>query len=232
MTSPERTVMPRQARIVIPGYLYHVTQRGNYKQDIFEEDKDRIIYLKLVQEYSEAYAADIYAYCLMNNHVHFIVRPRAKESLARTFCVAHQRYSLYFHQKRQTKGHLWQERFYSCVLHGSHLPKAIRYVERNPVRACMVRNPWDHTWSSAKAHLGLEYKIIKLADIKEHLTVPSWKEFLLSEETPEDLNQIRKMTLRNSAVGPIEFIQALEQKLQRKLLPGPTGRPRKIRDRD
>lgn len=219
--------MPRQARIIIPGYLYHVTQRGNYKQNIFEEDKDRIIYLKLIQEYSKKYALDIYAYCLMNNHVHFIARPQQKESLARTFCVAHQRYAYYFHQKRQTQGHLWQERFFSCILHGGRLWKAIRYVERNPVRAHLVKDPWDYTWSSANAHLGKEYKILKLADIREYLTIPSWKQFLLNEEDENDLNEIRKITLRNSVFGPIEFIQELEQRLNLKILGRPCGRPAK-----
>lgn len=57
--------MPRHARIVIPGYLYHITQRGNYKQNIFEEDQDWVIYLKLVQEYSKKYGVEMYAYCLM-----------------------------------------------------------------------------------------------------------------------------------------------------------------------
>src|SRR3989338_3236402 len=88
--------MPRCARIVIQGYLYHITQRGNYKQNIFEEDRDCVIYLKLIQEYSKKYGVEMYAYCLMDNHVHFIAKPRHEESLARTFCVAHQRYSHYY----------------------------------------------------------------------------------------------------------------------------------------
>ena len=220
--------MPRYARIAIPGYLYHITQRGNYKQNIFEEDQDCVIYLKLVQEYSKKYGVEIYAYCLMDNHVHFIAKPRHEESLARTFCVAHQRYSHYFHKKRGIRGHLWQERFYSCILHGSHLKQAVRYVENNPVRANLAAHPWDYHWSSVKAHLGLAYKIIELSDIREYINCSSWKEYLLEEEKDEELKQIRKMTLKNSVLGPVEFIEKVEELLKRRILSNPRGRPRKI----
>ncbi len=218
--------MPRNARVVIPGYLYHITQRGNYKQNIFEEDQDYVIYLKLIQEYSKKYGVAMYAYCLMDNHVHFIAKPRQEESLARTFCVAHQRYSHYFNKKRGIRGHLWQERFYSCILHGSHLKHAIRYVENNPVRARLVVHPWDYHWSSAKAHLGLVYKIIELSDIREYIDFSSWKEYLLEKESDEELKQIRKMTLKNSALGPVEFIEKIEKLLKREILSNPRGRPR------
>ena len=220
--------MPRYARIVIPGYLYHITQRGNYKQNIFEEDRDCVIYLKLIQEYSKKYGVEIYAYCLMDNHVHFIAKPRHEESLARTFCVAHQRYSHYFHKKRGIRGHLWQERFYSCILHGSHLKQAVRYVENNPVRANLAAHPLGYHWSSAKAHLGLAYKIIELSDIREYINCSSWKEYLLEEEKDEELKQIRKMTLKNSVLGPVEFIKKVEELLKRKILSNPRGRPQKI----
>ena len=220
--------MPRYARIVIPGYLYHITQRGNYKQNIFEEDRDCVIYLKLIQEYSKKYGVEMYAYCLMDNHVHFIAKPRHEESLARTFCVAHQRYSHYFHKKRGIRGHLWQKRFYSCILHGSHLKQAVRYVENNPVRANLAAHPCDYHWSSVKAHLGLAYKIIELSDIREYISFSSWKEYLLEEEKDEELKQIRKMTLKNSILGPVEFIKKVEELLKRKILSNPRGRPQKI----
>ncbi len=218
--------MPRSARVVIPGYLYHITQRGNYKQNIFEEDRDCVIYLKLIQEYSKKYAVEMYAYCLMDNHVHFIAKPKREESLARTFCVAHQRYSHYFHKKRGIRGHLWQERFYSCILHGSHLKHAIRYVENNPVRARLVGQAWDYHWSSAKAHLGQIYKIIELSDMREYIDFSSWREYLQEKENDEELKQIRKMTLKNSVLGPVEFIERVEKLLKREILSNPRGRPR------
>ena len=104
--------MPRSARFVIPGYLYHVTQRGNYRQKVFGEDQDRAVYLKHIQENSKQWKVEIYAYCLMDNHVHFIVKPCCPNSLARLFSIAHMKYSHYFNKKHKRKGHLWQGRFF------------------------------------------------------------------------------------------------------------------------
>jgi len=77
--------MPRRARLVIPGCFFHVTQRGNYRQHIFDDDRDRITYLKYIQEYAQKYALDIMAYCLMENHVHFIVKPKKKDFSLNSF---------------------------------------------------------------------------------------------------------------------------------------------------
>jgi len=214
--------------MVLPGYLYHVTQRGNYRQFIYDEDKDRVIYLKLIQEYSREYGVEIFAYCLMDNHIHFIVRPKIKNALTQAFCRAHQRYSYYYHQKHKIRGHLWQERFYSCMLFGEHIKRAIRYVERNPVRARMVGKAWDYPWSSARAHLGKEYKIIKLADVGEYINVSSWKHYLLEDESSDDLRKIRESTFRGLVFGPLEFIRRLEKTLQQKIIPKPRGRPKML----
>jgi putative transposase len=210
--------MPRQARLVLPGQLYHVTQRGNYKQNIFENVQDRAFYLRLIQEYSLKYGCDVFAFCLMNNHIHFIVKPKNEDSLANVFGRTNQRYGFYFNKKKDIKGHLWQERFYSCLLLGNHIQNAIRYVERNPVRAGMVTLPWDHVWSSARAHLGTVYNIIHLADIQEQVSVESWKDFLLEVEPPDVLTLIRKHTLKGKILGSDEQIRELELKTGLKLL--------------
>ena len=85
--------MPRIARVVAVGIPHHITQRGNYRQDVFLDDSDRRKYLLWIQEYSQKYHLNILAYCLMRNHVHFIAIPQKEDSLARTFNTAHMRYS-------------------------------------------------------------------------------------------------------------------------------------------
>jgi putative transposase len=127
--------MPRIARVVAVGLPHHITQRGNYRQDVFFDTDDRRQYLLWIGEYSAKYGLSVLAYCLMQNHVHFIAIPREANSLAKTFNAAHMRYSQYFNKKLKQRGHLWQGRFYSCVLDESHLMLASRYIERNPVRA-------------------------------------------------------------------------------------------------
>lgn len=147
--------MPRIGRIVVPDLAHHVTQRGNYQQNVFEKETDYKQYCHWMSKYAELYGLDILAFCLMTNHVHFIVVPQQEDSLARAFSTVHMRYAQYMNKKREVRGHLWQGRFYSCILDEAHLYCAIRYVERNPVRAKMVRDPWDYFWSSAQWHVGI-----------------------------------------------------------------------------
>lgn len=119
--------MPRHSRIVILGVTHHITQRGNYRQEIFEENEDYKRYCLWVSEYAEKYGLDILAYCLMTNH--FVIVPEKEDSLARAFNTTHMRYSQYMNRKKKLRGHLWQGRFFSCFMDNDHLYRAIRYVE-------------------------------------------------------------------------------------------------------
>lgn len=146
--------MPRQPRIVIPHIPHHITQHGNYRQTIFEEQPDYEQYCAWAQEYAEKYDLLIRAFCLMNNHVPLIVVPQAKDTLAKAINTLHMRYAQYMNKKHQVKGHLWQGRFFSSFLDEGYLYRAIRYVEQNPVRAGMVKEAWAYRWSSARVHAG------------------------------------------------------------------------------
>ncbi len=176
--------MPRIARVVAVGLPHHITQRGNYRQDVFLEDSDRSKYLAWIGEYSRKYNLSILAYCLMQNHVHFIGIPQKEDSLARTFNSAHMRYSQYFNKKIKAGGHLWQGRFYSCVLDEPHLLLAARYIERNPVRARLVKKPWEWEWSSALMHIDKRRPMMELEDIFKiaDMTHDSWKEYIDTKE--------------------------------------------------
>lgn len=219
--------MPRQARFVLPGELYHVTQRGNYRQKVFFDDQDRAVYLHYLQENALKYGLHIYAYCLMDNHVHFIVKPDYEHTMAFCFRVTHQKYSVYINKRLKQFGHRWQSRFYSCLLLGDHIPKAVRYVERNPVRASLVAKPWHYAWSSARAHVGHSYKIITLTDISEYISVSSWREYLTQEEDAQEINELRCGTLQGKAFGSKEAINTIEQHLGRRLVILSRGRPSK-----
>lgn len=221
--------MPRAARIVIPGYPYHITQRGNYRQSIFKDESDREAYLSWIEEYRKKYKLSIYAYCLMNNHVHFICNPGKEDSLAKVFSIAHMRYSQYYNKKMKTKGHLWQGRFYSCILGEQHLFAAIRYVEKNPVRAKFVEKPWDWEWSTAEYHIGRRVKDrIELTDVGKILDLNNkiWKDYINTDEDSREIKEIRKCTMLGRPWGNFEFIKKLSEKIGKNLIFKPKGRPK------
>jgi putative transposase len=142
------------ARVVVPGVPHHITQRGNNRQIVFFTDDDRRLYLTLLAEQSKRYSLAIRGYCLMNNHVHLVAVPEHDWSLSKTLAAVHLRYTQFVNRAHGRSGHLWQNRFYSCPLEGEHELTAVRYAERNPVRARLVRLPWRYAWSSAAVHCG------------------------------------------------------------------------------
>jgi putative transposase len=121
--------MPRTKRVVAVGYPHHITQRGNYRQDVFYSEQDRAVYLSLVAAYAADFDLRLLGFTLMTNHVHWVAVPGRPDSLARAFGRAHNDYSRWFNIKNHRAGHLWQNRFFSCPLDPAHLAQAMRYVE-------------------------------------------------------------------------------------------------------
>ena len=97
---PYNLYMPRVARVVAAGYPHHITQRGNYRQKIFADDTDRRKYLSLLKEESKRYHLIILAYCLMSNHVHFMVIPQREDSMGKVFKYTNMKYSQYYNNNR------------------------------------------------------------------------------------------------------------------------------------
>ncbi len=122
----------------------------------FFNEKDRIAYLKYIKYYSIKYKLIIWAYSLMNNHIHFVVIPEKEDSMARTFSIAHMIYAQDINQKRKNKGHLWQGRFYSRPMDERHTYVAIKYIEQNPVRAGLAEKSRERKRTSAAYHIGGE----------------------------------------------------------------------------
>ena len=218
--------MPRQGRIVIQNTPHHVTQRGNYQQNIFEQESQYKQYCEWVNDYALECDFKILAYCLMSNHVHFIVVPKEEPDLAKVFKTTHMRYAHYINKQRKVKGHLWQGRFYSCILDDAHLYRAIRYVENNPVRAKIVKSAWEYKWSSASDHTGNRKNgVIKLTNYKG-IKFKEWCDYL-KENDPDMMGEIRLKTNRGLVVGVDKYVKALEKKLNRSLKCVRQGRPRK-----
>lgn len=145
--------MARLARVVVPGCPHHITQRGNRRQETFFGNDDYRTYIELMAEWCGKCAVEIWAYCLMPNHVHLIAVPSDTDGLRRAIREAHRRYTPHVNFHQGWRRCLWQGRFASFVMDGDYLLAATRYIERNPVRAKIVRKPWRYRYSSAWAHV-------------------------------------------------------------------------------
>ncbi len=223
--------MPRKPRIVAPHYPHHITQRGNYRQNVFQEDGDRAQYLAWVEEYSVKYNLKIWAYCLMSNHVHFIAVPLDSSALSRTFNQAHMRYAQYFNRKNGWTGHLWQGRFFSCCLNEPHLWAAVKYVENNPVRAGLVEKAEDYPWSSAPFHIKGTGNSLLADDLPLLGEIPDWRSFLARPLEKNSLDTIRANTRSGRPAGDDSFVGKLESLLGITIHTKPPGRPRKKKNR-
>jgi putative transposase len=214
-------------RVVGPQYPHHITQRGNHRLDIFIDDDDRAVYLKLLRQYRDKHGLEILAYCLMSNHIHLVAVPTENHSLSRALADTHMRYAQHINRKYSKVGHLWQSRFFSCILDEDHTLAAARYVERNPVRAGLVGRAWDYPWSSAREHIDRKKDALvsarwPLGDLREQ-----WAELLTATDDTKELEAIRTSTLSGKPVGTEAFIKKMEKLLQRLLKPREVGRPRK-----
>ena len=146
--------MPRTSRAIAIDYPHHVTQRGNNREQVFFDKQDRRIYLEFVRQYSRKHQLDIWAYCLMPNHLHLLVVPRNEKSMARAVGLGSQSYTRYLQRKYLRSGRIWQNRYFSCIVDtDEHLWAVARYIEMNPVKAGLVTRAENYQWSSARYHL-------------------------------------------------------------------------------
>ena len=215
--------MPRIARVVVPGYPHHVTQRGNRRQQTFFCEGDYRAYLGLMTEWCNRFGIEIWAYCLMPNHVHLIAVPHSEDGLRRGIGEAHRRYTRRVNFRERWRGHLWQGRFASFVLDDYYLLSATRYVEMNPVRAGMVARPESYPWSSASAHLaGRDDVLVKAAPLLD--IVGDWRALLSEPAAGGTKQKLQHHERTGRPLGNGDFLTKLEGLLNRVLKPRKAGR--------
>lgn len=222
--------MPRSARITIPAVPHHVTQRGNNGQDVFFTDEDRKLYLDLLAFYAKRRGLTILGYCLMTNHVHLVVVPARAEDLAMAIGRAHWRYTQEINRLQGRSGHLWQGRFFSCAMDEPHAYRALAYVERNPLRAGLVRRAWEYPWSSARFHVGMEAapSWLDLGRWRKWTDADHWRKEL-ARGGEKDGQALGDHTRRGRPLGSDEFLARMEALLGRRLRRLAVGRPPKNR---
>jgi len=222
--------MPRLSRTVFANVPHHITQRGNRREDVFFTDEDQETYLAWLTDYCQEYNVEILAYCLMSNHIHLIAVPDTKEGLQNVLKPLHMRYAQRFNRQRGIKGHVWQGRYFSAPLDDSYLWAAIRYVERNPVRAGMVKKAEHYPWSSAAAHCHKkEDKVLTSSGYwqSQFDGIKDWSGWLAEADDPGKLSVIRRNVEKGLPCGSDAFLKKLEKIAKRTLKYRPQGRPGK-----
>ena len=220
--------MARVARIVLPDVPVHITHRGNKKEAVFFTANDRKRYCEKLREYADRFELEVWAYCLMPNHVHLVAVPRRTDALARAIGNTHRHHSRLVNLRNEWTGHLWANRFYSTPLDEAHLWIAVRYVELNPVRAGIVDDPTRYRWSSAAAHVHGAPDELLSASRPFPGAIDNWARWLAQGIAPADYERIRENTSTGRPTGSDDFVAWFESKLSRAIRRRRPGRPRQM----
>jgi len=208
--------MARIARIVVPEYPHHITQRGNRRQETFFCDNDYRQYIDLMAEWCSRCDVAVWAYCLMPNHIHLVAVPQTEDGLRKAIGEAHRRYARMINLRQGWLEYLWQGRFSSFVMDERYLLAAVRYIELNPVRAGLVNDPDDYPWSSARAHVkGQADYLLSASPVLE--TIPDWQVFLWGDRGDMEHQHLRKHERTGRPLGGEGFIEKLEEVMGRRL---------------
>jgi len=215
--------MARLARVILPEYPHHIIQRGNRRQDVFFCDDDYTFYLDLLKYWCDTEGVEIWAYCLMTNHVHLILKPNQGANLSKAIAETHRRYTRMINFRENWRGFLWQGRFSSYPMDERYLLNAAAYVELNPVKAKMVTSAEDYPWSSAQAHLG-GHDPQNIIDPKKLIDLcGDWHTYLMQSQPTLDTTFEQHLNT-GRPLGDDGFIEKIESLLGRDLKkkkPGP-----------
>lgn len=227
--------MPRHPRLVIIGYPHHVILRGNNKSAIFHSDEDGRFFIASLKRAKEKSRSQIYAYCLMPNHLHLIISPSTENGLCDMMQSLGRRYVRHINDKYKRTGTLWEGRFKSSLISkDEYLLTCNRYIELNPVRAKIVKRPGDYHWSSYgfKAE-GKRDDLVDLDPAYQALgKTPEERRSAyktMFDESQDDLafNAIRHATQKGGIFGDKTFIEKMAKLTGRECVLRSRGRPRK-----
>jgi putative transposase len=223
------------ARIVVPNHPHHIVQRGHNKQIVFAATQDYEHYLANLRELKTALSVKVYAFCLMTNHVHLLLDPGDDPtSLAKLMKALAARTTHYRNRLEGRSGTLWESRYKSSLVQtDSYLLACSRYIEMNPVRAGMVANVREYTWSSfnvrskgesPKNWLDSDVCFDELgADHQERLA--RYVSFMEQSTPNSEIQLIRHALQRGQLTGNQKFTDDIEKIIGRRILARGPGRP-------
>lgn len=228
--------MARLARVTVPGYPYHIIQRGNNRQIVFASVADRQVLLDLLLEGAGKFGVAVHAYVLMDNHFHLLATPQAANSLSLMMQSVGRRYVRYFNDRQRRTGTLWEGRYKSALIQTDrYLLACMVYFDLNPVRAGLVAQAQEYAWSSHGHYAGL--RIDKLVSphalLWELGNTPfaresSYRELVQAGVTAQQQAALTQSVMSGWALGDPDFVEGLQKTTGWRLSKASPGRPARI----
>ena len=227
-------MMPRKARVLVPGCPHHIVQRGHNRKAVFATDDDCRYYLSNLKEWKQALGIKLYAWCLMTNHIHLIVEPGDNAMVVSQLMKRiNGRQTALVNKLERRSGSLWEGRYKaSPIQQDSYLLSCCRYVELNPVRAGMVEAPEAYHWSSYRERMGTlsptmldsnaSYEMLgKTAFTRRQ----AYEKFVHAGIKENELKLISSAVKRNQLTGNDLFTSEIAEKIGRRVERREPGRP-------
>jgi len=219
--------MARPLRIEYPGAVYHVISRGNNKQSVFRNDRDRERYLEKLSDYCQEKGVNLCCYCLLSNHVHLLLET-PKGNLSRMMQPLQTSYTVYFNRRHRHTGHVFEQRYKAFLVDkDNYLLQASRYIHLNPVEARIVREAHDYRWSSYRQYVTGKGEIEVARDVildyfsgSGRRKVQQYREFV-EGAVREQEKLWRLPILKQIFIGDEKFVE----QVKRKESPTPDERP-------
>jgi putative transposase len=226
--------MPRAGRLVLPNYPHHIVQRGHNRRIVFSKESDFEFFLATLRECKSAYGVKVYAFCLMPNHIHLVLEPSEEvEMLGKFMKRLAGRQTRYANRLHGRTGTLWESRYKSSAIQEKYLLACCRYVELNPVRACVAAGPEGYRWSSYRCRIGESDDSLVdpipsygARDSRE-IRCRRYKEFVAGAIPEGEWQLIRQAVQRCQLTGDSGFISEVEKIVGRRIELRGRGRPRR-----
>lgn len=200
--------MPRMSRIAIGDYVYHVLNRATGRKTIFETPADYKEFEQLLVDAKEQFDMRILAYAIMPNHWHLLLYPRGDHDMATFMRWLSTTHARHFRIKTESvgDGHLYQGRYKSFIIDtDAHLLTVLKYIERNPARAKLVKLPEEWKWGSAHRRIHGTKKEKALLDPSPVSLPYRYREWINSPEHTEDIKSVRFSVNRAVPFGGVDF---------------------------
>jgi putative transposase len=221
--------MPRSPRADEAGGLYHALNRGNLRATIFHKPEDYIAFEKILHEALEIYKVELYSYLLMPNHYHLVLRPMVDGEMSRFMGWVGGTHTMRYHAHYHTSGmgHVYQQRYKSFPIQDDdHFFVVCRYVERNALRAGIVKKAEDWRWSSLWRWLQANEPSPSLLSKWPSPRLPNWKQRVNEPLSEKELAEVRLSAHRGRPLGDDSWVESIARRLNLESTMRPRGRKR------